>query len=395
MKAFSDLEEHAFSPNHRAEAESARDNLLRECSLQASREGVDSLPLDSERLDEMARFVAEDAKLRSEVARRRGNEALSGILDELVERLEATDCQRCVETAGGSFPCGDRVDHGLVDRGGECIADLRELFDFSVRLGSTLYSNAWHDDGPVGKVDLHLRTRILPVGSRIHGLARLSAKTEFALEGDRKISLVSLSVDGLNYGAAERHAAAYYFVHEIVAHAFYDVDLVEDRTHRDPHDLWSEGWMDCVAADLLVEVLEGAFVPSCTPPGFLRANRMCVDVVRRCHSERYDPAPGVPGHEINGMRLARKRYVAMRYRLKALDPTSTFNAMRTVQLACAIINANGARNATVAAVNSAAAAFAFGAEANSALTVEERRFYAAMASFVGHRDETRLIGDLA
>lgn len=398
LDAFADLETRGLSSSHQAEAETVRDQLLADSVMQATREGDDRLPLDSRRLDETAADVAVEARFRSSSAKQRGNVVLSGILDNLATRLESADCFRCAVARGSTTPCGqsishERVDHGLVDQRGECLTDIMDLYDFTVELGSSLYSNAWSDDGPVGFVDLRLRTRMLAPNTPVPGYARLTARTDFETEGGRHQSLITLSIDGTSYGAFERDTAAYFLIHEIIAHAFYDAFLIGERSHRDPYDLWAEGWMDCIAADVLTEALKGSSAYR-APPARMRANQLAVDAVYQCHAERYVPVPGAKSHALNDMRLARTRYQTMRYRLQALNPRSTFNAMRSIHLACAIINANGANFQTVAAVNSAANAFVFAAKGGSDLTDEELRVYHALASFVGHRDEKRLIGEL-
>jgi len=393
LDAFCDLEERGCTSLHQAEAEAAREHLLDQCTLEASREDADSLPLDSERLDAMAGHVASFAHHRSALASASGNVPLSTMLADVATRLGLVDCDRCARLGGHDRPCGDPDNQSLVESRGECLRDLKDLYTFALSLGRELYSDAWGDGGPTAHVDLELRTCILAASAPTRGHARLAGRTDFHFDGTRHRSVITLGVDGSAYTALERDAAIYYLAHEVVAHGYYDAFASGARSHRDPHDVWADGWMDCIAADLLTSALENGATGG--TPSRLRANRACVDAIQRCHVERYTPGAGERSHVSNGMRLARRRFLAMRSRLGLVDQTSSFDAMRSVHLAFAIVNAKGAAFDTVAAINSAASAFAFGAASGSGLTTGELRFYRAVTTFIDHRDETKLIGDLA
>lgn len=393
VAAFAGVDEADCEQMHLEEALRCRDDLLGHFALRAAATGADGLPCDGIALDAYAHALVPMVQRRRRDAEETGNGELSRRLDAVVDGLVAVDCASCAGVAGA--PCGVASHHHIVGNGGRCISEIRSVYDFAVSVGSTLYDDAWAGSSirPTRRVALEFHTDTIAI-TGTGGLAGCRAWTDFE-ESPTRVSVVRLGIDGARYGETERHVLPYLLVHEVVAHAFFDAMSTQPRSQRDPDDFWTEGWMDCVAHQVLLDAIEQAEFGLLRAPPHLLGRTVVIDQCNTAHAARYALVRDRRGAASAPLRVARTRYDGMRRRLRRELGTQAFDPMRTVHLALAIINAQGAADDMVGTFNARSAVFEIAARAAVPFTSAERQIYGSLANFVQHHDADRLKRELA
>lgn len=393
VSAFAGLSEANCSSAHLEEALECKDELLASFGRKAVITGGDGLPDDGVRLDAFAHGLLADVGRRKNEARLNQNTELESRLAEVQGNLSSLDCGKCAGAM--SLPCGTARHHHVVESGGHCIAELKDVFGFAVTLGQTIYNDAWGGAGnrPSNRVNLQLSTSSVDLTAMAGEGPRLRAQTIFEAAAQHT-SVVNLDLDGRSYGDVERSSLPYMLAHEVVAHGYFDVMADSERNQRGPYDFWSDGWMDCAALSLLLEAIDFAQMGEAQAPALLLGNQAVIDQSRRSHALRYHPINHRAAARIAPIRLARSRYDGMARRLRAALGSQAFDPMRTVHLAMAIINATGARETVTGAFNARAAIFVISAKEGASFSTPERKMYESLAAFVEHHDADRLIKEL-
>lgn len=218
--------------------------------LDTNRESVASASGDHQALDAFAAALAD--RVRREALDRlsgRREPLFHSVLDSFAAVARGVSCATC---AGGEVCRGLPRDDDLVERGGRCLAPLKELFDVAAQAAIRYYARfAPGTPSPVFR--FHTRS----TAGRPHdidGMDAISIGGRARRRRDRgdvhcDVTLDVL-VDGFDRGSYL--AVLYVLLHECLIHGFEG--LTDPAL---PSDYFAEGWMDSVAVQVLQEMVDG------------------------------------------------------------------------------------------------------------------------------------------
>lgn len=172
----------------------------------------------------------------------------SPLVTQLTRQMNALSCSTC---SGSPSVCdGGQNDDALVAGGGHCIGLLRQLFDVALLIAQ----NAFQRYLPAvslpavefSTAHFNQKPHDIPVALYCGG------KTTFANGGNSVVQL-HLTPDVLDWDTCL--ACLYVLVHECFCHAFYGARNPSQRDVTGNDDPFTEGWMDWLAHELLLQNL--------------------------------------------------------------------------------------------------------------------------------------------
>ncbi|HBB97217.1 MAG TPA: hypothetical protein DC054_17710 [Blastocatellia bacterium] len=188
------------------------------------------------------------------------------MVNAITTSVNALCCQTCGSAAAICEGLATMKDNGIVSDKGDCIAQLRQMFDMAREAARTYYA-AYAATFPVNlDPDIVLSTRhtnSMLAGN--HHLANFyaSGMTEFvdtAVQPKAEAQLNLLMDDKAVEFMLDLNTykgILYIMFHECIAHAFQGLlPNFQGRQPTRPYDMFAEGFMDQVAFEVLREVLE-------------------------------------------------------------------------------------------------------------------------------------------
>ena len=261
----------------KSQLERVRDGLF-----SITKEAISQSP-DSTRLDEFLRELSNS--LRSVAppswAKREGQDVIDGILSQIEQGLANVSCQTC----SPSHVCnGSEKDNVAVDGAGQCISQLRSLFEWANTAAKEAYSNHSTTFESADLPDVTFATshyHDAPPG--VPNDCFVDGATRYILQRTRRISRVELRLTTKDFDRKAYLACLYILFHECMCHVYRftrpGVEVSE------PDSYFSEGWMDWIAYEELVGLLRSRGVA----PGSVGFARARLDVAGELHRFRLNP----------------------------------------------------------------------------------------------------------
>lgn len=163
-----------------------------------------------------------------------------------IGKLRCKDCRGCVATGNG--PCsGDLNDNANVAGGAACLQEVFEAFDFIKKLVETHLSEVI-ENGETRSLEIRLQTMFNAgqehvSGSCSHDAGRVSDVVGIMLPRSGCFTFPTLT------------QLPYALAHEVVCHAAQGIEVDGERESGGEYCPWTEGWMDCLAAEILTDAL--------------------------------------------------------------------------------------------------------------------------------------------
>ena len=214
----------------------------------------------------------------------------------LREGLSAPFCSSCSKTPCAGTFASSISDVENIEKVGRCIAPIKELFAAAFDLARQTYAAA-------AAPRVLLNTEAL-LKRPEHGLdLAFSAATSDVSTGKPLTREVSLKIHARSFDFRDYFAMLYVFFHEIFCHAFSGIPLAADIDG----EAFSEGWMDWVAAQTLVEALKTNLI---SPPLRPYAREMSITTFD-VHQRRYLSTGGGIGDLYETGRLGAERLCSL------------------------------------------------------------------------------------
>ncbi|HYD85963.1 MAG TPA: hypothetical protein VEA80_00670 [Vitreimonas sp.] len=192
--------------------------------------------------------------------------------------LRAPKCANCVgRSATGNPTCNDGLkDDETVAAGPTCLAELVEAMKFAKTVSEALIEDALSQEIAL---ELRLHTKF---NAGVYTVAGACVHTDAATASDN----IEFFLPELGFDYVELSKAPYMFAHEIICHAAQALHNFSGapRPQGPVYCPWSEGWMDCVAAQALSDAL---LQRALTAPAWMDEEASgCIDGTDAAHMAR-------------------------------------------------------------------------------------------------------------
>jgi hypothetical protein len=400
LRAFADVSSLSNHPEQRDAAEQTRDNLLG--SLRSPETGlVDGRPSDNaEHLDAFLIRMSDKhvVGLLKAAKQQVGSEALAERLEVLDERLRSISCFACAAKAESKNVCRASGDSPIVAKGGDCIIELKELFNLSLQLARIAYNQFCPQKSDAmlwaNRVGVVLNTSEKKRPHDMPDIPLVSGSTAFAsMANGGAVSNVRLFFNEDTFDDAAAQACVYVFVHELIAHAYEGAGISGAiRKACEPNDAWREGWMDCVAFTLLMRAIEGRPpFDAVSPPSWLNLPGLQATAAAY-HAARFlKYAPGVKPRS-GPISDAGQSYLGM-YRSLAVQTTWGTPWQDILLQASLLLSVLGSPPGATDRL--LAAARLFRAPGDARLAGARDRVVSALVRFLDHQDSHTLEGEIS
>lgn len=204
---------------------------------------------------------------------------------ETLERFQSLVRGISCSTCGVTAACkGAAADDALVANGGQCMRQIHDAFDWSMRQAKATYAASRPAGPPV--VDVSLQTRGIsdPPAGVPGGLLAANGVTSYVDSETEKRSLIRVDIAALAIDRSTLAALPYILLHEVLCHAFQMSDAPGPRPGRKAVvDPISEGMMDAIAVRELTRNAQALLLdPALSPRARATANvAMQVHAARR------------------------------------------------------------------------------------------------------------------
>jgi hypothetical protein len=293
--------------------------ILQEKLVRATNEAIIASP-NAHRLD---LFLQRQmvAALEAETAGLQPNDLARQFTSEVKRRVAAISCEEC--SGSKSVCCGDpENDDRIVAARGDCIAPIRALFEWTRDTAMQWYRTYGTQVPAFGLPEVKLSTE--HTGRPPHDVPvelYVGGSTFYSSDDQRQVSEIRLTfwVEQFDWGTFL--ATLYVLFHECVSHAFQGItpSIIEplaggpgcalypegiggptavDREGTGRDDAFSEGWMDYIAYELMLDALKTRAVP--VPDGWIDDPEYG-DMAGRFHAARrtYNLLSGQPSTRVS------------------------------------------------------------------------------------------------
>lgn len=200
-------------------------------------------------LDDFCREQAEIFRSVSDISilgagRKTLSPRLKGIAAEIA-KPRCTVCKGRIEAK--QQPCtGDQKDDVNVAGGAACLREVFDALGFVKGLVESHLSDVFADGGP-RRLAIRLHTTFSAGEEDVSG----ACTHDQAQLGD--VVSIGLPQYGFTFSALTR--TPYTLAHEVLCHAGQSIEGDGGRETRGEYCPWTEGWMDCLAAEILTDAL--------------------------------------------------------------------------------------------------------------------------------------------
>jgi len=178
-------------------------------------------------------------------------------------RLSTDYCRDCSGKCGlpvcdGNDPIRDA--HTVATQG-DCIAHLRSLFEQVKQIATRYYSEHAVGLATLSKVDIQFGTHFVNDRPTALGpnlpISAVTFRNKNSLNSDVVLRFYVDAHDLLVLTRSSFLGLPYILMHELICHAFDGVAVGGDRSARDEHDAFAEGWMDWTAFQIVSHAFFG------------------------------------------------------------------------------------------------------------------------------------------
>jgi hypothetical protein len=208
---------------------------------------IEPSPDDADSLDQFCSRQEEVFKQLVSVACKTAPAAeFSARLDGVASEIGRARCQGCRgRAASGHFACDGGVrDDDNVTGGAACLQEIFEALDFVKKLTEEQLSEAFAD-GQHRKLEIRLKTMFNDTGGKPLG--------SYASSPDGVTDVVGIFLPQRGFKFSALAQIPYTLAHEVICHATQGIENPNGaaRERCGEYCPWTEGWMDCLATDVL------------------------------------------------------------------------------------------------------------------------------------------------
>lgn len=171
------------------------------------------------------------------------------LMNSLQLSLQQQTCSACVSQSPCQWIATSRItDNENLNSSGLCISPLKEMFDYATEVSRTVYNSAC--PAKISWSTSHMNQRNKELNTAIAAITR---EVNVRQQGifDRNVSM-SFYLDDFDIG--DYLACLYAIFHEVFVHGWCGISI-DSQTSTDSED-FHDGWMDCIAVDILQDYLE-------------------------------------------------------------------------------------------------------------------------------------------